>query len=355
MPAEIYAIPPSSPLYYATYVRIYDATPTTVTVGYLPGYMGTYVADGTVVYGTGYAYAPYIGTTVWYGPPVTYGYAAGIAWTPWTGWGYRLRHGLGLRRRVGRGCVGLGRRAVLGCVCRRGLGRGGRRTAPGGPALGGELGQHVSPVGQHHRRDAFVRRLQRVDRQRLVGTGRALVQLADGADLGGPARHGRQRLHRQLRVRDARRDIQPDHRRLGIGRARHRRQRVHGAVDQRRARERRADPAATTCAPRRWATTTTPTSTATSTRTRAAAGSNTTAAAAGAAPSGEGARSMESEQQARDMGEQRSGASSWGGGERSYGSGFRGSGSEPESHGGFDRGGGMGGGGFRGGGGRGRR
>lgn len=51
------------------------------------GYMGTYVAaDGTVVYGTGYAYTPYIGTTVWYGPPVTYGYAAGLAWTPWTGW-----------------------------------------------------------------------------------------------------------------------------------------------------------------------------------------------------------------------------------------------------------------------------
>ena len=63
VPAEIYAIPPSSPVYYATYVRIYDSTPTTVTVGYLPGYMGTYVTDGTVVYGTGYVYAPYIGTT----------------------------------------------------------------------------------------------------------------------------------------------------------------------------------------------------------------------------------------------------------------------------------------------------
>ena len=88
VPAEIYSIPPSSPIYYATYVKIYDSTSTTVTVGYLPGYMGTYVADGTVVYGTGYAYAPYIGTTVWYGTPVTYGYAAGIAWTPWTGWGY---------------------------------------------------------------------------------------------------------------------------------------------------------------------------------------------------------------------------------------------------------------------------
>ena len=93
-----------------------------------------------------------------------------------------------------------------------------------------ELGQHVSPVGQHHRRDALVRRLQRLDRQRLVGTDRALVQLADGADLGGPARHGRQCLHRQLRERDAWRDIQPDHR-LGVGRARYRWQRVHRQLD----------------------------------------------------------------------------------------------------------------------------
>ena len=46
--------------------------------------------------------------------------------------------------------------------------------------------------------------------------------------------------------------------------------------------------------------------------------------------SGEGARSMESEERARDMGEQRSAASSWGGGERSYGGGFRGRGSEPK-------------------------
>lgn len=93
VPAEIYSIPPSSPLYYATYVQVYDATPTTVTVGYLPGYMGAYVADGAVVYGTGYAYTPYIGTTVWYGFPVTYGYAAGLVWTPWTGWG--IGFGLG--------------------------------------------------------------------------------------------------------------------------------------------------------------------------------------------------------------------------------------------------------------------
>ncbi|HUL97908.1 MAG TPA: hypothetical protein VLU24_00415, partial [Mycobacterium sp.] len=108
VPAEIYAIPPSSPLYYATYVKIYDSTPTTVTVGYLPGYTGTYVSGGTVVYGTGYEYTPYIGTSVWYGPPVTYGYAANIAWTPWTGWGYGYGMGWAYGAAWGAGAYGWG-------------------------------------------------------------------------------------------------------------------------------------------------------------------------------------------------------------------------------------------------------
>ena len=51
-----------------------------------PGYLGTVVAPGgVVVYGTGYVYTPYVGTSVWYPPPVTYGYAANPYWTPWTG------------------------------------------------------------------------------------------------------------------------------------------------------------------------------------------------------------------------------------------------------------------------------
>jgi hypothetical protein len=87
VPAVIYSIPPSSPVYYVTYVKIYDVTPQYVVVGYTPGYMGTVVtASGVVVYGTGYTYVSYIGTTVWYAPPVTYGYAANPTWTPWTGW-----------------------------------------------------------------------------------------------------------------------------------------------------------------------------------------------------------------------------------------------------------------------------
>ena len=87
VPSVIYTIPPSSPLYYVTYVQIYDATPQYVVVGYTPGYMGVVVtSDGVVVYGTGYTYVPYVAASVWYPLPVTYGYAANPTWTPWTGW-----------------------------------------------------------------------------------------------------------------------------------------------------------------------------------------------------------------------------------------------------------------------------
>ena len=64
VPQVIYTIPVSSSLYYVTYVRVYGATPV-VYVGYTPGYLGTVVAaDGVVVYGTGYAYQPWVGTVV---------------------------------------------------------------------------------------------------------------------------------------------------------------------------------------------------------------------------------------------------------------------------------------------------
>jgi hypothetical protein len=87
VPAAIYAIPASSPVHYVTYVRVYTATPTYVVVGYTPGYMGAVVTPtGVVVYGTGYVYPPYVGPTVWYPPPVTYGYGVNVTYTPWTGW-----------------------------------------------------------------------------------------------------------------------------------------------------------------------------------------------------------------------------------------------------------------------------
>ena len=61
------------------------ATPQVVYVGYTPGYYSVYVSDGVVVYGTGYSYVSWDGT-VWYGPPVTYGFATSPTYTPWTGW-----------------------------------------------------------------------------------------------------------------------------------------------------------------------------------------------------------------------------------------------------------------------------
>jgi uncharacterized membrane protein YgcG len=79
VPSAIYTIPPSSPIYYVTYVRVYSVTPEAVVVGYTPGYMGVVVnPDGTVVYGTGYVYPPYVGA-YYYGYPATYGYGAGFA------------------------------------------------------------------------------------------------------------------------------------------------------------------------------------------------------------------------------------------------------------------------------------
>ncbi|WP_199710542.1 autotransporter [Noviherbaspirillum cavernae] len=87
VPAVIYSIPPESPLHYVTFVQINSVSNGVVYVGYTPGYQGTVVdpVTGVVVYGTGYVYDPWIGT-VWYGAPVTYGYGATVAYTPWNGW-----------------------------------------------------------------------------------------------------------------------------------------------------------------------------------------------------------------------------------------------------------------------------
>src|SRR5262245_10315885 len=89
VPAIIYSIPPNSPLYYVTFVKIYDSTPDVVVDGYTPGYMGTYLsADGVVVYGTGYTYPAYISSSVYYPVAATYGYATNMTWTPWVGWAF---------------------------------------------------------------------------------------------------------------------------------------------------------------------------------------------------------------------------------------------------------------------------
>ena len=63
VPAAIYTIPPSSLVFYATFVRIHGATADNVFEGYTPGYLGAMVApSGNVVYGTGYAYSSWTAT-----------------------------------------------------------------------------------------------------------------------------------------------------------------------------------------------------------------------------------------------------------------------------------------------------
>lgn len=98
VPPEIYEIPPSAPVYYATNVYVYDSGPDYVVAGYTPGYFGACLApEGVVVYGTGYYYPPYIGPSVWIGPPLTYGFGAGFACGLATGFAFGLAfdHGWG--------------------------------------------------------------------------------------------------------------------------------------------------------------------------------------------------------------------------------------------------------------------
>ena len=87
VPSVIYTIPPSSPMHYVTYVRVYGSTTTVVYAGYTPGYYGTVASpDGVVVYGTGYYYPPYVGA-YWYPYPPTYGFGMYVGVGFWFGFG----------------------------------------------------------------------------------------------------------------------------------------------------------------------------------------------------------------------------------------------------------------------------
>ncbi len=82
VPDAIYGIPPSSPIYNVTYVRVYDTEPDAVWYGYTMGYLHGYLAWGTYVYGTGWSYPPYwynwpgYAYPIYYPRPVTWGLAA---------------------------------------------------------------------------------------------------------------------------------------------------------------------------------------------------------------------------------------------------------------------------------------
>jgi hypothetical protein len=93
VPAVIYSIPPSCPVHYVTYVRVYNTTPDIIYAGYTPGYLGTVVAPyGVVVYGTGYYYPPWV-DSFWFGWPATWGFGWDPFWTPWSGWCFGIGFG----------------------------------------------------------------------------------------------------------------------------------------------------------------------------------------------------------------------------------------------------------------------
>jgi hypothetical protein len=88
VPAEVYSIPPSCPDYNVTAVSVYGYDDRAVYCGYTPGYYGTCVSSGgSVVYGTGWNYQPYVGAS-WNGRPWSYGLSAGFRWSRVVGWAF---------------------------------------------------------------------------------------------------------------------------------------------------------------------------------------------------------------------------------------------------------------------------
>jgi len=84
VPAVIYTIPPASPLYRVTYVRVRRAD--VVVYGYTAVHEWVIVSAGVIVYGTGYYYPP----VIWPGPipiyyPYPYSYSGSTWYNPNTG------------------------------------------------------------------------------------------------------------------------------------------------------------------------------------------------------------------------------------------------------------------------------
>ncbi|HEY3496301.1 MAG TPA: hypothetical protein VGK73_16490 [Polyangiaceae bacterium] len=96
IPQEIYAIPPSSPVYNVTYVTQTNPTTTTVESSYTSGYVGMFVVGMSVgfalAWGTGYYYPPFIYRPPGYYPvyrPWPCSYGVGAVYNPRTG-GYAV-------------------------------------------------------------------------------------------------------------------------------------------------------------------------------------------------------------------------------------------------------------------------
>ncbi len=88
VPAPIYAIPASSPLYYVTYVRVAQVTPRYVFFNYAPGYSGVILAGGPAYYRS-WAGGPY------YAYPAYPSAGIGFGYSNWGGAGFGLSFGWG--------------------------------------------------------------------------------------------------------------------------------------------------------------------------------------------------------------------------------------------------------------------
>lgn len=68
---------------HVRYVRVYESTPDFVYVGYTPGYVGAFISDGVVVFGTGWWYPGMLCGDYWCGWPWTWGF--GFEFSYWGG------------------------------------------------------------------------------------------------------------------------------------------------------------------------------------------------------------------------------------------------------------------------------
>jgi uncharacterized protein YraI len=103
VPDTIYDIPPSSPVYNTTYVRIYDSSPTQIVYGYNSGYRWGFLAWGLLVYGSGWRYRPYWGyrpgrLPIYYPRPISFG--GGMYYNPARGVYGRYGHAYGPYRGI---------------------------------------------------------------------------------------------------------------------------------------------------------------------------------------------------------------------------------------------------------------
>ena len=203
VPAVIYTIPATSPVYNVTYVKVYSATPQTVVVGYTAGYSGEYVAaTGALMFGAGMIVGAALDDHWYCAPPCYYSYGCAAHYSYASGGYYRAggacygpHGGGGLGRRVQPvdGHVGPGRSGLR--TGRRPLGRPGLQPPDQQLRRPRRRDERLSLMG---RLDLFPRRIVGPVRPRLrplwvgrlcpellrpVGHGRSLGQQHAGPDV----------------------------------------------------------------------------------------------------------------------------------------------------------------------------